>query len=133
MFIGRMVGNKVEDDLEVALVGLLHQSIQVLERPKKRMDVDVVANVITEIRHRGRIDGGEPDGINAEPAEVVQLARNAGNVSHAIAIAIEKAAWVDLVKYACLPPEVCLCHLSIPLTTVDCFNKYIPRVPVSLI
>src|SRR6266576_3157078 len=114
-----MVGNKVEDDLEVALVGLLHQSIQVLEPPKKWMDVDVVANVIAKIRHRGRIDGGEPDGVNAEPAEVVQLTGNTAKVAYAITIAIEIAARVDLVNHASLPPGVCLCHQSIPCC-VDC-------------
>src|SRR5207247_7430082 len=72
MLIGRVVGNKVEDELEVTLVGLLQQGIQVLERPEERMDTGVVANIIAKIRHRGRIAGGEPDGITAKPTEVVQ-------------------------------------------------------------
>ncbi len=68
MLIGGVIGHKVQDDLEVALVGLVQQGVQVLQGSEERMDIGVIANIIAKIGHGRWIDRREPDGINAEPA-----------------------------------------------------------------
>src|SRR5579884_1286542 len=110
MLIGSMIGDKVQDELEVTLMGLLKQGVQVLQGPEERMHIGIVGNVIAKIGHRRRIDGREPDGVDAEPAQVIELAGDSRQISHAIAIAIEKTAGVDLINHPRLPPGVRLRH-----------------------
>src|SRR3989442_5974654 len=104
MLIGAMIGHIVHDELEATLVRLLKQDVQVCQGSEERMDIGVIANIITEIGHGRRVDGRKPDGINAEPLQVVQFAGDTREVSYPIAIAIEKTPWVDLINHACLPP-----------------------------
>src|SRR6266436_8584689 len=110
MLIRGVIGHKVQDDLEVMLVGLLKQSVQVCQGSEERMDIGVIANIIAKIAHRRRIDGGEPESVNAEPVQVVQLPHNTKKISHAVPIAIEKTAWVDLINHPRLPPGVQMRH-----------------------
>src|SRR5215467_8960951 len=110
MLVGGMVRHIIQDDLQVALMCLLKQGIQVLQGSKERIDTGIIANIIAEIGHGRWEDGRKPDGVNAEPVQVVQLAGDTREISYAICVAIEKAAWVDLIHYTRLPPGVCLCH-----------------------
>src|SRR5437764_11048273 len=112
MLIGGVVGHKVQDDLKAATVSLVKQGIQVLKSSEERMNIDVIAYVVAKIGHGRRIDGGEPDGVNTEPAHVIQLAGDAREISHSITIAIEKTARVDLINHTRLPPGVGLCRKS---------------------
>src|SRR5439155_12346371 len=68
MLIRGVIGYKIQDDLEIMLVGLLKQSVQVRQGSEERMNIGVIANIIAEIGHGRRIDGGEPESVNAEPA-----------------------------------------------------------------
>src|SRR5256885_15359605 len=104
MLIGGVVGYKVQDELEVALVGLLKQGVQVRQGSEERMDIGVIANIIAKIGHRRRIDGREPDRVNAEPAQIVQFAGDSREIPYPIAIAIEKTPRVDLINHTRLPP-----------------------------
>src|SRR3989442_15797724 len=104
MLIGGMVRYKVQNELEVALVGLLQQGVQILKGPEERMNSGVIGNVIAKIGHRRWVDRREPDGVNAEPAQVIQLAGDPRQISYPIAIAIEKTTRIDLINHARLPP-----------------------------
>ncbi len=110
MLIGGVIRHKVQNDLKVALVGLLKQRIQVLHGSEERMDIGVIANVIAKIGHRRRVDRREPDRVNAEPAYIVQLPLHTRKISYSVPIAIEKTAWVDLINHARLPPGVRMHH-----------------------
>src|SRR2546429_7665582 len=96
MLIGGMIWHKVQDEFEVALVGLVQQAIQVLQGPEERMNSRVITNIIAKIGHRRRIDGREPDRVNAEPAKVIQLADDPREIAYSISIAVEKTAGVEL-------------------------------------
>src|SRR5437870_13764159 len=74
------------------------------------MNIGVIGNVIAKIGHRRRVNRREPDGVNAEPAQVIQLAGDTREVSYPIPIAIEKTAWVDLINHARLPPGMRVRH-----------------------
>ena len=110
MLIGGVVGDKVQDELEVALVGLMEQGVQILKGPEERMDIGVIGNVIAKIGHRRWIDRRKPDSVNAEPAQVIQLAGDSREISHPIAIAIEKTPRVNLINNARLPPGMRMRH-----------------------
>src|SRR2546427_7555486 len=110
MLIGAMIGHIVQDELEATLVRLLKQGVQVCQGSEERMHIAVIANIITEIGHGRRVDGRKPDGINTEPAQIVQLAADTREVSYPISIAIEKTPRVNLINHARLPPGVWMRH-----------------------
>ena len=115
MLIGGVVGDKVQDELEVALVGLVEQGVQILKGSEERMDIGVIGNVIAKIGHRRRIDGREPESVNTEPAQIIQFVGDSGEIPYPIAIAIEKTPRVDLINHPRLPPLMCLRHTSLSL------------------
>ena len=68
--------------------------------------------------------GGKPDGIDAQVFQIIQAADDARQVTDAVAVAIGKAARIDLVKDCFLPPlEVrghgyILCKGDVIFTTI---------------
>ena len=86
------------------------EPIEVVERAEERIDVGVIGDVVTEVGHRRGIDRREPDGIDAEPLEVVEPRKNSGQVADAVAVGILKRARIDLVDDAVLPPFMLFGH-----------------------
>ena len=99
-----VVGHVVDEDPEAALVGRGEQRIEVVERSEQRVDIGVVGDVVAEVGHRRWVERRDPDGVHAQPREVVEAAGDAGEVSGAIAIGVGEAPWIDLVDDAGLPP-----------------------------
>ena len=64
------------------------------------IDIDIVGDVIAEVGHRRGVDRRDPDGIDAEPTQVVDAIENALQVTNAIAASILKRARIDVI----LPP-----------------------------
>src|SRR5262245_18884210 len=86
--------------------------IEIIQGTKDRIDVGVVADIVAEIRYWRRIDRRNPDGVHAEPLQIVEFAPNAHEITNAIAVAIHKRAWVDLIDDTALPPSK-TCELRI--------------------
>src|SRR5215510_5802124 len=76
--------------------------IEIIQDTKDRIDVGVVADIVAEIRHWRRIDRRNPDGVHAEPLQIVESAPNADQITNAIAVAVHKRAWIDLIDDATL-------------------------------
>ena len=58
-----------------------HEVIKGFEVTEHWVDVAVVTDVVAEVGHWRREDGGEPDPIHAQPCEVVELLGDAFQVS----------------------------------------------------
>ena len=97
-------GHPVDDHPQAALVGLGEQAVEVVEGPEERVDVAVVGDVVAEVGHGRAEERREPDGVDAEPGEVVEVRRMPGQVAHAVAVGVGEGAGVDLVDDAPLPP-----------------------------
>ena len=52
----------------------------------------------------GRVDRGDPDGVDAEPLDVVEAVVDPGEVADAVAVGVEETARVDLVDSGAAPP-----------------------------
>ena len=74
------------------------------ERAEDRVDVAVVGDVVAEVGHRRGEDRAEPDPLDLEAGQVVELARDALQVTDAIAVGVRERARIDLVDGAPLPP-----------------------------
>ena len=110
MLVRGMVEHQVHDHPNVALVGLAHQFVKVFQRAKERVNVAIVADIVTKVIGRRGIDRREPDGIHTQRVwrtivEIIQVGDDATQVAHAVAVCIDKAARIDLVNYALPPPE----------------------------
>ena len=78
--------------------------VELLERPDPRVDVAVVVDVVAAVGQRRGVEGAQPHGVDAELAQVVDLARDAAQVADAVAVRVGEAARVDLVDDRLPPP-----------------------------
>ena len=99
-----VVDHQVHDQLHAAGVQPVRQFPQLLERAEDRVHVAVVADVVAVVVLRGGVDRGEPDDVDAQPVQVVQLADDAAQVADAVAVGIGKAARIDLIDDGALEP-----------------------------
>jgi hypothetical protein len=104
VLVGGVVGYEVEDDAQAFAVRGGEQGVEVGERAEERIDIRVVGDVVAEVGHGRGVEGRDPEGVDAEGDEVVQARGDAGEVADAVTVRILKAARVDLVDDAGLPP-----------------------------
>ena len=67
-----MIGDKIEHQAHASLVGLVDQLPQILFAPKARLDLKVIADVISMVGGTTK-DRREPDGVEAKLLDMVQL------------------------------------------------------------
>jgi hypothetical protein len=99
-----VVDDEVHDQLHAALVERLEQPVQVGQAAEERVDVLVVADVVTVVVLGRRVDRGEPQHVDAQRHEVVEVGGDAVQVADAVAVGVGEAARVDLVDHRRLPP-----------------------------
>ena len=104
MAVGRVVRDEVEEDANPAPGGLRDQRVDVRQGSELRVHVGVVGDVVTPVDVRRRVDRVEPDSVDAQPFEVVQLRGQAVEVAHAVAVSVGERPGVDLVEDALTPP-----------------------------
>jgi hypothetical protein len=99
-----MVGDEVDDGANAIVTRGRDESFGLPEVAEARVDVAIVDDVVATVGHRRRVPGREPDGIHSEVAQVRKSRLYAGQVAGAVAVAVGKAAWVDLVDRRAAPP-----------------------------
>src|SRR5438094_626486 len=100
----RVAEDQVEQDAEAAFVGCRDELFEVGQRAELRVDGGVVGHVVPEVGERRRVDGGEPEGVDAEPREVVEPLRDTAEIPNAVTVRVLKRPWVDLIDDRLLPP-----------------------------
>ena len=83
-----MVRHEVEQHPDVALAGLGDELVEVGERPEDGLDVLVVGDVVAPVgigRHRG---GVQPQPVDAEPGQVVEVLDDPPQVADAVAVGV---------------------------------------------
>ena len=104
VLVGGVVGHEVEQHAQPAVVRGRHQRVEVGERAEARVDRRVVGDVVAEVLHRRVVDRRQPDGVDAEPHEVVEPLRDPPQVADAVAVRVRERARIDVVDDAPLPP-----------------------------
>src|SRR5690606_6530329 len=95
-------------------------------------DRAVVGDVVAAVGQRRRVPGVDPDGVDAEPGEVVELAAQAGDVAGAVTVPVGEAADVHLVDDGVAPPvEVVGAHVSYCSTLLQRLSSAAQNVPVT--
>jgi hypothetical protein len=105
MAVARVVGDEVEQYADAAPARLGDERVEVLERAERGVHVavvrDVVAPVVVGRGHR-RV---QPDAVDPEPLEMVQMGDHAPQVADPVAVGVGEGARIDLVEHAVAPPR----------------------------
>ena len=78
---GRVVHDEVGDHAHAALVRLRDELPEVLDRAEVGVDLEEVRDVVAAVFERRLVHRQEPDAVDAEPLEVVELLDEAAEVA----------------------------------------------------
>ena len=110
--VARVVRHPVEDDPDVASVGFGDEEVELVEVTEDRIDVAVVRDVVSVIGHRRGEHRRQPDRIDPEPLEVVEVRHDPTEVADPVAGRVAEAPRVDLVHGGGLPPRRVECGVE---------------------
>ena len=100
-----VVHDQVRDHAHPALVGRLDERPEVVHRPVVLVDHEEVGDVVAAVPQRRDVHRQQPDAVDPEPLEVVELLDQPPEVARAVVVAVEEAADVDLVEDRALEPQ----------------------------
>ena len=86
--------------------GLLHQLDHVVVGAVARRDAQVVGHVVARVDERRREARVEPDRVDAQRAQVVEVVDHAAEVADAVAVGVGERLGVDLVQHGIGQPVV---------------------------
>ena len=107
-----MIYHQVHNQLHTSFVNPRQQSFKILHSAELIHDIPVVGNIIAIVVIRGFVTGRQPDHINAQFLQIVQLTDDPGQISDPVSVGIHKAAGVDLIYHRLFPP--CSFHSVVP-------------------
>src|SRR5258708_6559194 len=96
----------VDDDLEVERMGARDQRVEIGQAAERWIDIAIVGDVVAEIRHGRDVERRNPDTVDAERRDVIQLLHDSGQIADAIAVVILKAPGIDLINDGVSPPRI---------------------------
>ena len=106
MLVGSVVDHEVGDDPDAAGVGGLGQRLEVGDGADRGMDLAEIGDVVAVVLQGRGVDGHEPEAVDAQLLEVVELGSQADQVAVAVAVGVVETPDVDLVEDGVLVPEV---------------------------
>ena len=87
------------------LVRLVDEAAEVVHDAVVGVDAEEVGDVVAAVAQRRGVHRQEPDAVDPEPLEVLELLGQPAQVAGAVAVAVEEAADVDLVEDRALEPQ----------------------------
>ena len=105
MLVGRVVDHEVGDDPDAAGMGGLGQRLEVGDVADGGVDLPEIGDVVTVVLQGRRVDGHQPEAVDAQLLEVVELGRQADQVAVAVAAGVVETPDVDLIEDGILVPE----------------------------
>ena len=102
VLLGGVVDDQIGDHLHVALVSFADQGAEIIEGAIVWMDAGVVTDCVAMIGRTG-LNGHQPQSIDPQILQVVELLGDARQIAGAIAIAVIEAAHEHLVDHLLVP------------------------------
>ena len=90
MLVGGVVHDQVGDDPEARAWAASRNVLEVVDRAEVGVDVEEVGDVVAVVAERRGVHRQEPDAVDAEVADVVELLGHPAKVAHAVAVASKK-------------------------------------------
>jgi hypothetical protein len=133
VFVRGVVDDQVHDETDVAVVEPVSQRLPVVHGPVLLVDRPVVADVVAVVGPRGLVDGIEPDDVDAQVAEVIELLDDAGDVADAVAVRVVETLGVDLVDDGLSLPGAFTRHSPVVFRAPwPCTLGELPPAPVAV-
>ena len=104
VLIGTMGIDLINGDLQAQCVRAGNERVEIGERAEDRIDVAIIGDIIAEIAHGRGEEGRYPDRVHAQFGDMLQSLGDAVQVTHAVMIAVLKAARINLIDHRALPP-----------------------------
>src|SRR5258708_34585276 len=114
-----MVQHQVGDDFNAAPVSAIQKILEIAQCAVIRVNSVIIGDIVAIIFEWGWVGGHNPQAVDAQLLEVIELARQALNISVAIGIAVKKGAYVHLIEDRIFVPEILL----------HCLFSYYPLKP----
>src|ERR1700759_5334188 len=115
MGIGGMVDDQLGNDAQPTAMGFRDEQFEVLAGAVLRVDVVIIGDVVAVILTRRWVERQQPDGVDPEILDVIQLSGETGEVTNAVIITIEERAYVYLVDDRVFVPKRIARRLRIDL------------------
>ena len=110
MLVARMINDQIHDKLHPALVKTLQNGPKRFHAAVFRCNVHVIRNIIAAVRAGRRIERREPDAVNAELLQIVELLQYPPQIADPVAVSVAEAPGPDLIKNHVLKPS-CMTHI----------------------
>ncbi len=100
-----VVHDEVGDHAHAELVGLIDAAMKILDCAVVGVDGEEIGDVIAPVAQRRGVHREQPETVDPEPLEVLELLGEPAQVARAVAVAVVEAADVDLVEDRALEPQ----------------------------
>ena len=104
MLVGGVVDHQLGDHPHAARVRRGDEALDIGERAVVRMHAAVVADVVAVVEPRRRIERQQPDRVDAEIGDVVELGDQAGEIADAVVVGVKERFDVQLIDDRVLVP-----------------------------
>ena len=102
-----MVGDDIDDDLDIGLVRGFGEFVEIVHGAEFRIDVAVIVDIIPAVGELARVEGAEPNRVDAQLLEVADAAGNTGDVAKAGTGGVLERTRIDLIDHRLMPPGRC--------------------------
>src|SRR5262245_48914649 len=95
--------------------------MEITQGTKERIDVVLIAYIVVEIGQWRRMILRNLYVVLFVLLQIVEFAPNADQITNAIAVAVHKRAWIDLIDDATLPPsKICEFRIGVSHLNILC-------------
>ena len=123
MLIGGVVHNKIHDNPDVMTMRLCKQTVKILHGTEIIHDIAVIGNIVAVVIIRRFVNRRQPDHINSERLQVIQMCGDSIQITDAVTVAVREAAGINLINYGFLPPcSFLFCHCVSPCMVAFCVS-----------
>ncbi len=88
VLVARVVGHQVEQHAHLPATCFGNQAVQILQAPELRMDAHVIGDVVAPVVVRRGHGRRQPDGVDAQPGEVVEPVDHPAKVATAVPVKV---------------------------------------------
>ena len=81
-----MVEYHVEHEMDVVLFGFFDQGVDILHCAEHRIDGEIIRDVISVVVHRGSEKGCDPEVINSQILQIIQLLPDSVDISDPVPV-----------------------------------------------
>ena len=92
-------------------MGLFYQLLHILHGTKFLIHLPVIPDIVPVVLLRGIIDRAQPDDVNSQVFQIIQLPDNPLQIPEPVPIGIHKASRINLIYNGLLPP-IAHTHIS---------------------